>query len=523
MRSIITNDYVDTTNISNLIKNQFPDFYLQDGPLFVEFMTQYYAWLMQSGNVGYNIRNFLKTRNIDYVDPNNISELFFAEILPSNVFNSNFYIQHILDVYRNKGSAESFKLLFKILYNTDIVIYSPGTIIFKPSNSQWSDVNYLEVFIKNISTDFTTYLNQFLNQTIIGTTSGDTCVLVGFNIINNENIILNISNISGNFVTNEQLQINNVVTNIFIKGSLKYITITNGGGDFDVNETLSVTSYNGYAATAEVISTYNQPGIIDFSLVNGGVGYGSNTIVQITNATNDPGAGAFFNIQPIIPTSVLYINSDLLLPYANIPLNSNTFSFAKNNSVTLSTPLSQALTYSNYPVGTILGLENINPGRNYQSDVTIVVYDPVVKSLQISDNNGNIWGNDAIITGTTGSQQNTISTVAVTSSGFGFLPGDSVFLVGNNKTAFGYAGVGSVGFASGYWKTNNNELDGLSAIQDSDYIQTYSYEIQTSISQNIYDSIVQSDFHLVGYKQFHKTRIINTVSGLGQATLLRAT
>ena len=34
--------------ISTLVESQFPDFYKEQGPNFIDFVTQYYAWMEQT-------------------------------------------------------------------------------------------------------------------------------------------------------------------------------------------------------------------------------------------------------------------------------------------------------------------------------------------------------------------------------------------------------------------------------------------------------------------------------------------
>ena len=52
-------------NISIFIKNQFPEFYREQGNNFIEFVTEYYRWAQQSNNDLFYSRNLLEYRDID--------------------------------------------------------------------------------------------------------------------------------------------------------------------------------------------------------------------------------------------------------------------------------------------------------------------------------------------------------------------------------------------------------------------------------------------------------------------------
>ena len=61
-------------SISNLVENQFPAFYQEEGPNFIAFVKAYYEWLEEQqtlangtivDNALYDARNIVKLRDID--------------------------------------------------------------------------------------------------------------------------------------------------------------------------------------------------------------------------------------------------------------------------------------------------------------------------------------------------------------------------------------------------------------------------------------------------------------------------
>jgi len=56
---------VDLKQIAPLVSQQFPSFYQQEGPRFIEFIEAYYEWLDQQGPIFYS-RNLLENADIDF-------------------------------------------------------------------------------------------------------------------------------------------------------------------------------------------------------------------------------------------------------------------------------------------------------------------------------------------------------------------------------------------------------------------------------------------------------------------------
>jgi RNA-splicing ligase RtcB len=58
--------------ISNLIENQFPSFYKEQGSVFIEFVKQYYKWL-ETENALKHSRNFFEYKDIDEIIEVNVA------------------------------------------------------------------------------------------------------------------------------------------------------------------------------------------------------------------------------------------------------------------------------------------------------------------------------------------------------------------------------------------------------------------------------------------------------------------
>lgn len=68
-----------------------------------------------------------------------------------------------------------------------------------------------------------------------------------------------------------------------IIGSLTQLLVADGSSDFIIGDTVEVTSSSGRQATARVVTTVTQSGLIQFTLLTGGWGYSANAQVLISD------------------------------------------------------------------------------------------------------------------------------------------------------------------------------------------------------------------------------------------------
>jgi len=129
------------------------------------------------------------------------------------------------------------------------------------------------------------------------------------------------------------------------------------------------------------------------------------------------------------------------------------------------------------------------------------------------------FGENAVVTNETLFSQGRISGAIISNSGFGYVNGETITLVGLDGVHAARATIGasSQGITSGFWGSqsshingywtnpDNNEFeyyDGQMKIQDSDYYQEYSYEIRSTVDPKKYIKVVKDTMHLAGSKLF---------------------
>lgn len=131
-----------TTKVSirSSVKNQVPQFVLEDHPLFVKFLEAYYEFLEQKGMSADYIRNSLTFLDADTTLQEFLDNLFEeVKDIPNTIAaDKRLLAKHAYDLYRSKGTINGLKLLFRILYNEEIDVYLPKLDILRVSDGKWS-------------------------------------------------------------------------------------------------------------------------------------------------------------------------------------------------------------------------------------------------------------------------------------------------------------------------------------------------------------------------------------------------
>jgi hypothetical protein len=328
------------TSISPFVDSQFPAFYREQGPNFIAFIKAYYEWLEQPNGITYTANNIVyksddinvinQSRSLlDYIDVDTTEQQFvqhfkntYINSLPENIAaDKQLLVKHILDLYRSKGSQRSYELLFRLLFNEDITIYTPNNFLFKPSDGNWVVPHYIEV-------SGSQYLNDMIGKEIYNSSGTASAVVENFYAKVEQNKIINvlyISSVAGRFKFGEkiicdaipELNISNAPT---IVGSLTSVSVQSGGYNYSPGDVVSVIG-SGSGGKARVVSTQNQNGKVVFNLINGGSGFSSNPVISVLPTLNIfiTGASNTFNINDKVTDgstsangTVVFANSSLV-------------------------------------------------------------------------------------------------------------------------------------------------------------------------------------------------------------------
>jgi hypothetical protein len=318
--------------ISPFIASQFPAFYNQEGPNFIAFVQAYYEWLEQPDgitytsnnvtyksddvNVVYQSRSLLEYNDIDQTLDQfliHFKNSYINSLPESALADKRLLVKHILNLYRSKGSARSYDLLFRLLFNENVELYYPRDYILKLSDGTWKIPTYIEI-------DNGNQLNSLIGQHITTTTGSavvESAIQKNINgrIIN----IVYIVEVTGVLKYGQQIQCNTVNLNPLpvISGSLTTVSVVNGGAGFTVGDKVGISA-SGSSASGVVLSTANQSGTVSFNLQNGGYGYTTNAIVSVTGGGSFVTSPASFSVGGLINTQTVTVDiTDTISPYYN--------------------------------------------------------------------------------------------------------------------------------------------------------------------------------------------------------------
>jgi len=132
---------------SILVNRQVPEFVRDEYPKFIAFVEAYYEFLEAQANTATTSNNLITTakslRNISDVDESldQFEKNFYntyATLVPLEVqSNKALLFKQLLSLYRSKGSENSFKLLFQLVFGEDIEVLLPKNNVLRPSASVW--------------------------------------------------------------------------------------------------------------------------------------------------------------------------------------------------------------------------------------------------------------------------------------------------------------------------------------------------------------------------------------------------
>lgn len=499
--------------ISNLVSEQFPDFYKEEGQGFISFVKFYYEWMEEDNEITNKARNLFEYRDIDETLETFLLNFQkkYMQGLPVSILGDKRLLQkHILDLYRSKGSIDGLKLLFRLLYNEDVDVYIPSYDILKPSDGKWIEKRYLEISYSENNTNFE-------ETKITGADSGATAIVERYEQRNINGLIvyiLFISNILGDFVTGELVAYEglNFSEAPLILGSPKDLTVTLSVPGFSIGDKIGeIANSSSIGEGLQYIVSGvrdSQTGIISFNLVNptSNFGYSNAAVISITTGANTAGSGAVFNIGSITNTENFVYYDDIIDDQDHILLNAASYSFPANSSADINTPLEDAFGSVNVTVGTISSIVTTNPGTDYDGFVNVTIIDPFTSESYIPDGFGGFWGRDANVTGFAEFGTGIIDNLRVFDSGFGYhTQGEELVFEATSNSALTVTAtiiLDGWGISEGYWKNTDGFLNSDKFVQDSFYYQEFSYEVLSSRSLDKYISVLKDLVHPAGNELF---------------------
>ncbi len=168
-------DRIIDEGVSKHISSQVPDFVRADHEGFITFLEAYYEWLEQKEHA------YAKTHTLhDLADLDTTIDEFLTYF--SNEFIKNFpeelatdqstgtkakpelLMKNIRDFYDSKGTEKSYKLLFRVLYDSDLDFYYPKDDMLRLSDGKWIDRKSIKVTRDNDDSVLRNFENKVIEQ-----------------------------------------------------------------------------------------------------------------------------------------------------------------------------------------------------------------------------------------------------------------------------------------------------------------------------------------------------------------------
>lgn len=144
---------------SLFVNRQVPEFIRDEYPAFISFLEAYYEFL-ETKQTGINndlITKAKTLRTISDVDESidEFEQSFFntyASLVPRNVeVDKAILLKNLLPLYLSKGNEKAFKLLFRLVFNTELEITYPKNNVLRASDGNWKIDNKFRIDAEDIN------------------------------------------------------------------------------------------------------------------------------------------------------------------------------------------------------------------------------------------------------------------------------------------------------------------------------------------------------------------------------------
>jgi hypothetical protein len=341
-----------TEKISQLVENQFPDFYKEDGPNFIAFIEAYYEYMEQNGKMTDAVRNLTSYRDVSETTEEFLQYFLntFVPSIPTEIVaDKRLLIKYIKYFNQTRGTIAAYRLLFRALYNEDIEIFYPSDQILKVSDGDWRTERYLVT-----SYNPTTY--TFIGKTIIGTESRSEALvedIVRKTVRGRDLMQILLSNIKGNFNHLEPIRLLSDTAGTghapIAEAGISAVTVSTQGGFYEPGDIVAILSdFNGEFGKVVVTDTQDLNGIVIFDLVDGGSGFTSSTngatLINFIGGDGLEEAGFEINIDDLVDFYDISLNTNLITANTIYGINAPVILQANGTSTKInnfaSTPLS---------------------------------------------------------------------------------------------------------------------------------------------------------------------------------------
>ena len=512
------------TNLQTVIDKQLPEFIREDYDTFVQFLKGYYQYLdIVDKRDLEDLRDIDKTI-YDYITYIN-GELGFATSPDAGATNIDprLFLRKSKQSFISKGTEESYKFLFKILYNLDAQITYPWDSVLKTSDGKWQQDTSIFILFDStqmLPSDADKLANSLVANSVVinGQFTAITVYVLKVKYIRDYVYEISLDkNFYGDINPGDTISYNNVVITV-LQTTIGY-NIEQGGTGFAIGDLIignAISNSIVIPQLLKVVKVDKNGAIQKLSTLSFGAGYSGEFFLLASKQNIVTASGSNISLS-VSGTTVLsspdttaitkytdygYIINPSYFPIADTtPTLTGTISVALNSTIVTGV----GTLFNN---GTIPTTEQVNIGDILQTTT------------------GTVIGTVASIQSTTQLTLVSASTVAYTAIAFripvsnyadpgyvGDIRGSfyqdtnntgSTTSTGNDFALIRFS-TGAVAKYQGYYIANDGFVSDSIKIQDSKYYQKYSYLITVNEKLENYRSFVNSYVHpagIAGYSEY---------------------
>jgi hypothetical protein len=318
--------------ISKLVSGHVPEFIKSDYTTFVSFIEAYYRFLEQDQGALEVVQNAKEYGDIDRTLDSFVNYFIanYAQDIGYNALvNKRLLIKRIKDLYEAKGSDLSFKILFKLLYDTLVESSHPYDNVLIASDGTWDQRVSLRVEMTSGSIDGIT--DRFLNITKNSIVYNDAIVRVKLLDADLYEVFLKSSSTTP-YELGDVVSVSSTSGVIFtgiVKPTTVSTRIVSAGSGFKAGQIFNVPISGGINTLIRILTVNSTGGILSLRILNFGYNYPTEnvtinlfsdlTVATRTEIFNTISGGFRESIQILSPHTVLspsrYFFSDYIDNY----------------------------------------------------------------------------------------------------------------------------------------------------------------------------------------------------------------